>query len=404
DIVYKNLTITRGSYAPDGFKRDMFLINGQFPGPLIECNKGDTIVMNVKNELDEDTTIHSHGIFQRGTPWYDGVPGQSQCGIPSNGSFTYTFKVEQSGTYWYHSHSRTQYIEGILGPLIIYDPDDPYKNDYDEEIIVILQDWYHTDAKTLLATYLSPKSNGSEPTPDNGLINGHNSYNCSWAPEGSDCKNNAPLAQFNFVQGKRYRLRIINTSAFYEFIFSIDGHPLDVIEVEGMMTQRLTVHRLPINIAQRYSVIVTANQTVGQYWMRAEMESFCHRVVPDNLNPLVKAVVAYNGSTGQSPTSTPWSDNVENCTDLNDTELKPFEPQDVPNAGKNFTTLITFHPDAHNVTLGYINNLTYKIDSYPTLLKVYNGVTNFTPDQVVFKIEQNETVDVTLLSINNNFY
>ncbi|CAG8595584.1 4255_t:CDS:2, partial [Dentiscutata heterogama] len=392
-----DLTITKGSYAPDGFKRDMFLINGQFPGPLIECNKGDTVVINVKNELDEDTSIHSHGIYQRGTPWLDGVPGQSQCGIPSKGSFTYKYKVEQSGT---HSHSRTQYIEGIMGPLIIHDPDDPYKDECDEEIIVILQDWYHTDAKTLLVSFLSPESQGNEPSPDNGLINGRNSYNCSWAPEGSDCVNNAPLTQFNFVHGKKYRLRIINSSAFSAFIFSIDGHPLDVIEVEGMMTKRHTVHRLPINVAQRYSVIVTANQPVSQYWMRAEMETSCYAVVPDDLNPLVKAVVAYNGSTDQSPSSTAWSDDVENCVDLNAADLKPYKPQKVPNSSKNFTTtaVVVFQPDADNVVLGYINNSTYKIDNYPTILKVYNGITQFAADQNVFLIEKNEIVDIVLIS------
>ncbi|RIB12769.1 multicopper oxidase protein [Gigaspora rosea] len=76
------------------------IINDQIPGPLIEVNKGDTLVLNVNNDFDEVTTIHSHGIFQRGTPWYDGVPGQTQCGIQPKKSFTYEFQVNQSGTYW----------------------------------------------------------------------------------------------------------------------------------------------------------------------------------------------------------------------------------------------------------------------------------------------------------------
>ncbi|KAF0358077.1 multicopper oxidase [Gigaspora margarita] len=397
-----DLTISRGSNAPDGFKRDMFLINGQFPGPLIECNKGDTLVINVKNELDEDTTIHSHGMFQRGTPWYDGVPGQTQCGIPSKGSLTYKFKVEQSGTYWYHSHSRTQYIEGIIGPLIVHEPNDPYKNECDEEIIVILQDWYHTDAKTLLATFLSPASQGNEPSPDNGLINGHNSFNCSSASEGSDCVSNAPLAQFKFVKGKKYKLRIINASAFSAFIFSIDGHSMDVVEVEGMITRRHTVHRLPINIAQRYSVIVTADQPIDQYWMRAEMETSCFAVVSDDLNPLITAVVTYdtyNGSTDQGPSSKAWSDDVENCVDLKASDLKPYKNQKIPNPSKNFTIVINFQPDENDVVLGYINNSTYKIDTNdPTLIKVYNGVTQFSPNLNVFTVEKDEIVDLILLN------
>ncbi|CAG8753385.1 5751_t:CDS:2, partial [Funneliformis mosseae] len=62
--------------------------------------------------------IHSHGMFQRGTPWYDGVPGQTQCEIPNNYTFTYNFTVpDQAGTYWYHSHALTQYVDGIVGAL-----------------------------------------------------------------------------------------------------------------------------------------------------------------------------------------------------------------------------------------------------------------------------------------------
>ncbi|CAG8505887.1 15998_t:CDS:2 [Dentiscutata heterogama] len=396
-----NLTISKGSFAPDGFSRDIYLINGQFPGPSIECNKGDTLVINVNNQLNEDTTIHSHGIFQRGTPWYDGVPGQTQCGIPSGGSFTYTFAVNQSGTYWYHSHSRGQYIEGLVGPLIVHDPADPYTKDYDKEITVLLQDWYHTDSPTLLASFLTPASQGNEPSPDNGLINGKNSYNCSSAPAGSNCVNNASLSQFNFVSGKKYRIRIINTSAFSAFIFSIDDHPMDVIEVEGMMTQRYTVHRLPINIAQRYSVIVTADKPVKSYWMRAEMETACYAVVSPSLNPLVKAIVTYNGSTDQSPSSTAWTDKVKNCTDLDASNLKPYNPQKVPQADLNFTVQVLFQPDSNNVTLGYINNSTYKIDTNnPTIMKVYNGVTQFAADQNVFLVEKNSVVDIILINLD----
>ncbi|PKK57106.1 diphenol oxidase, partial [Rhizophagus irregularis] len=87
-------------------------------------------------------------MFQRGTPWFDGVPGQTQCLIPDNYAFTYDFTVpDQAGTYWYHSHAMTQYVDGVVGALIIHDPDDPYLNEYDEEIIVMLTDYHHTEAE-----------------------------------------------------------------------------------------------------------------------------------------------------------------------------------------------------------------------------------------------------------------
>ncbi|CAG8513572.1 5664_t:CDS:2 [Dentiscutata heterogama] len=396
-----NIKITKESFAPDGFEREMYLINGQFPGPTIECNKDDVLVINVENCLNEDTTIHCHGIFQRGTPWYDGNPGETQCGIPPNETFTHKFNVNQSGTYWYHSHSRTQYIEGIVGPLIVHDPQDPYIDEYDEEIIILLQDWYHTDSKTLLATFLSPESQGVEPVPDNGLINGKNSFNCSAAPKDSVCKD-APLAGFNFVQGKKYRLRIINTSTFSAFIFSIDEHSLDVIEVEGMITKRHTVHRLPINVAQRYSVIVEANQPKAKYWMRGEMETTCFAQQNPNLNSLVKAVVSYAGCDDKDPSSKAWSDSVKDCVDLDASDLKPYKTQNVPDVDHKIKITISFQNDENNITLGYINNSTYKIDvKYPTLNKVFDGVTTYATDQNAFVIEKCEIIDLILNNTDN---
>ncbi|CAI2177189.1 14738_t:CDS:10 [Funneliformis geosporum] len=141
-----NLVLKKVNLAPDGFTRIMSTINGQYPGPTIEVNKGDRIVMNIRNELEDPTSIHAHGIFQKGTPWFDGVPGQTQCEIPSDYEFTYNFTVpDQVGTYWYHSHDLMQYVDGIVGALI----------------------------------------------PDNGLINGKNNYDCSKAPPGSTCVDNA---------------------------------------------------------------------------------------------------------------------------------------------------------------------------------------------------------------------
>lgn len=73
-----NLTITRDRLAPDGVSRDMFVVNDQFPGPMIEANWGDMIEITVHNRItapEEPTSLHWHGMLQRQTPWADGVPG-----------------------------------------------------------------------------------------------------------------------------------------------------------------------------------------------------------------------------------------------------------------------------------------------------------------------------------------
>jgi hypothetical protein len=84
---------------PDGVFRPMLVVNGKFPGEMIRCNEGDTIVVNVENQSINATTIHWHGIFQNGSNWMDGVSGVTQCPIAPGKKFQYKFKITlQSGT------------------------------------------------------------------------------------------------------------------------------------------------------------------------------------------------------------------------------------------------------------------------------------------------------------------
>ena len=162
-----------------GVVREMLFINGKFPGPLIEANRGDRLIVNVTNRLkSEATTIHWHGLLQNGSNWYDGTAGITQCGIPPGSSFVYNFTLDgQFGTYWYHSHFATQYMDGIFGPLVVHAPEEANaRHLYDRDQVVLIQDWYHDVSTANLAKYLVPDNENSEPIPDNGLINGRNLY------------------------------------------------------------------------------------------------------------------------------------------------------------------------------------------------------------------------------------
>lgn len=100
---YYDFTISRGRLAPDGVLRDVILINGQYPAPPIEANWGDMLNITVHNEIynpDEGTSLHWHGMLQKKTPWYDGVPGVGQCPIAPGHSFTYVFQAELYGSSW----------------------------------------------------------------------------------------------------------------------------------------------------------------------------------------------------------------------------------------------------------------------------------------------------------------
>lgn len=92
-------TILEKEGNPDGVFKPMMTINGQFPGPLIEVNEGDTIVVNVENRATNSTAIHWHGLFQNGTAWMDGTSGVTQCPIAPGKSYQYKFTVSgQAGT------------------------------------------------------------------------------------------------------------------------------------------------------------------------------------------------------------------------------------------------------------------------------------------------------------------
>ncbi|KAF9455291.1 laccase C [Collybia nuda] len=214
--------------------------------------------INVINKLTDptmllSTSLHWHGIHQKGTNWADGPSFVTQCPITTNHSFLYDFSVaHQAGTYWYHSHLSTQYCDGLRGAMIVYDPEDPHNDLYDiddESTIITLADWYHVPSQSsgamrVLAT----------------LINGRGRY------DGGD---KIPLSVIHVERGKRYRFRVIGMSCDPNFTFSIDGHTMTVIEADGENTVPHEVDSVQIHAGQRYSVVMNANQPVGNYWVRA---------------------------------------------------------------------------------------------------------------------------------------
>lgn len=223
-------TIGRQVMAPDGVQRDMLVVNGQFPGPTIEANWGDTISVTVVNNItgpDEGTSFHWHGLLQSHTEYEDGVPGISQCPIAPGQTFTYNFVADLYGTSWWHSHYSAQYAGGAFGPMIIHGPTNAQ---YDVDLgPVLLSDYYHQDYYTILSRVMGTDLSVAVPFSDNNLINGKNNFNCSTITDGTPCTPNAGLSKFQFQSGKTYRLRLINGGAEGIQRFSIDGHTMQVI-------------------------------------------------------------------------------------------------------------------------------------------------------------------------------
>ena len=303
--------IKRGTIAPDGYQREVLLINDQFPGPTIEANWGDTITVNVHNELtdpDEGTALHWHGLLQKASPWEDGVPAVQQCPIAPGKSLQYSFRADLYGTSWYHSHYSAQYAGGLLGPMIIHGP----KNvDYDIDLgPVLLTDYYHDSYFQLVEDVMSTDLSKVRVSSDNNLINGKMNYNCSLVTDGTPCVDNAGLSKFQFETGKKHRLRLINAGAEAIQKFSIDGHKMTVMANDFVPIQPYETEIVTLGVGQRSDVIVEANgEDDLAYWMRSTISN-CSQT----LQPYAQAVIYYpHAPRDKKPTTTAWEDTNSAC-------------------------------------------------------------------------------------------
>ncbi|KAK6337348.1 hypothetical protein TWF730_002751 [Orbilia blumenaviensis] len=372
-----NWTITDVDANPDGVMRPMILINSQFPGPLIECNEGDTIKVNINNLAVNATAFHWHGLFHNGSNWMDGTTGVTQCPIPPGESFTYEIKTEgQYGTYWYHSHFSTQYTDGLFGPLVIHSPKEPGRDRYKTDQVVMLHDHYHDLSRNKLYEYLAPDAENAEPIPDGALINGRNIQDCSKVDKKYTCNStDSRLAEVNLASGLSHRLRFINVGAFAEFEMGIDGHTMEVIEADGTALIPNSYHKLNINVAQRYSAIVHANSTdASEFWLRARMINHCFSDPDAIAQPEVRAIVQYThieskaGSpsptatkTGQLlPTTTPWDREIAVvCQDL-DGKLEPVDSLVAPEPDHLFYLRSNFQIGNYSLSRGFFNGSSWK--------------------------------------------
>ncbi|KAK4545485.1 hypothetical protein LTR36_002835 [Oleoguttula mirabilis] len=379
-------TVRDQTHNPDGIYRPMMLVNNQFPGPLVEVNEGDTIVVHVDNQAVNATSIHWHGLYQNGTPHMDGTVGITQCPIAPGGKFTYEFTVSgQSGTYWWHAHQGVQSSDGMHGPLIVHSREERQLQqiDYATDRVVLVSDHYHDLSSALLWQYLAPDMENAEPVPEGGLINGRSIRNCDDYPH-RECDNttsNVGLAPFDLAPNQSHRLRIVNVGAFAEFQVQLDEHELAVTEVDGTDVSPINYHRLNINPAQRYSVIVnTSVGTSESFWLRARMITKCFTDPPKTLDAEVRAIVRYtkgSASADERPTSVDWEEQLAlACKDMNTTDLTPVQVIAAPAEADAFFYLRSnFEIGAYRLSRGFFDSSSWRPDARsPTLLRAIDGL------------------------------
>ncbi|KIJ65363.1 multicopper oxidase [Hydnomerulius pinastri MD-312] len=379
------LEIVNKVIAPDGYARRTVLAGGTFPGPLIKAQKGDNFSINIINKLhdtgmDTDTSIHWHGLLQQRSNWADGVAFVTQCPIPPNQSFLYQFNPRnQTGTYWYHSHQSLQYCDGLRGPLVIYDPDDPHADLYDvddENTVVVLSDWFHL----LSSQLISPPFN-----PNSTLINGKGRY-----PGGPL----TDLAVFNVEQGKRYRFRIIGASCDPWFNFTMDGHTMTIIEADGVETEPHKVDSFPVLAGQRYSIIVTADQPVDNYWVRA-LSNHKNQTFQNGQS---SAILRYAGA----PTRDPTTQHGPYIAHFDESQLHPIDSPGapgVPEIGKadvNINLVVGTGNGGHEYL---VNGVSFAPPPVPVLLQILSGArhpTELLPSGSVYELPRNKVIEVSI--------
>jgi CopA family copper-resistance protein len=254
-------------------------INGSVPGPTLRWQEGDTVTIAVTNRLKETTSIHWHGI--RTPSEMDGVPGLSFPGIAPGQTFMYRFPVRQSGTYWYHSHSRFQEQTGHYGALII-DPQEKHPVEFDREYVVVLSDWTDENPETILSnlkqqsdyynfhqrtvgTFLSDaRSKGLGATVSDRLMWGGMNMSpadildVSGATYTYLLNGQPPRSNWTglFRPHERVRLRFINASSMTIFDVRIPGLRMSVVQADGNDVEPVAVDELRISVAETYDVIV----------------------------------------------------------------------------------------------------------------------------------------------------
>ncbi|MQL99197.1 hypothetical protein Taro_031918 [Colocasia esculenta] len=271
-------TVTYGTIAPLGVPQQGILINGQFPGPQLDCVTNDNIVVNVINKLDEPFLITWNGIKQRKNSWQDGVLG-TNCPIPPNSNFTYKWQAkDQIGSFYYFPSTAMHRAAGGFGALNINQRSViaiPYPVP-DGDFTLLVGDWYKANHKALRKSLDDGKA---LPYPDGLLING---------------KNQNP--DFTGVQGKTYKFRVSNVGLSTSINFRIQGHKMKVVEIEGSHVIQEYYSSIDLHVGQSVAVLVTFDQAPKSYYIVASTR-FNRRVLT------ATAILRYSNSN--SPAAGP---------------------------------------------------------------------------------------------------
>lgn len=256
--------------------RHAIAINGQIPAPILEFTEGDTAIIRVHNLMKMETSIHWHGILLPNKE--DGVPYLTTSPVEPGETFTFTFPLIQSGTYWYHSHTMLQEQSGLYGSIVIHPAQAEPKL---KEFVLLLSDWTDENPHQVLR-YL--KRSGEWYAIKKSALQSYgeaiaagyfkDKLKQEWqrmpAMDVSDVYYNKFLMngqEKNYFKdatpGEVIRLRIINGSASTYFNLQYAGSAIRVIAADGINVTPISVNKLEIAVAETYDVLITVPETGG---------------------------------------------------------------------------------------------------------------------------------------------
>ncbi|KAF8068206.1 L-ascorbate oxidase [Scenedesmus sp. PABB004] len=313
----KHFTLTASDYKlklPNNATVAQKAYNDSVVGPPLIFDLGDDVSIDVTNNLDSaPTSVHWHGLLQRNTSWADGVDTVSHSAFEPGETFRYRFTAEPAGTFWYHAHTGEQFADGLRGPLIIrvraaapprcrtrpaprpgrpprrrrangpraglprrQDPADPYKGQYDDEVVLMLYDQSNQTADDLQRQLVSGEArmrmglcDGEAPARDYSDIPYFSIFTNGqgWVrDEDTGAALGAPHV-ITVKKGRRYRFRTIQGSASWGLKFAPLNHSMTIIAVDGANVAPTPARGFIVNPGERVDFLLTANQPVGNYWI-----------------------------------------------------------------------------------------------------------------------------------------
>ncbi|MEP2347212.1 MAG: multicopper oxidase domain-containing protein, partial [Algoriphagus sp.] len=279
------LTLKQAMVSKAGKPVAAMTVNDGIPGPTLRFKEGGYAVIYVKNEMDEETSVHWHGILLPN--FFDGVPYLTTPPIKPGETQKYEFPLKQAGTYWYHSHTMLQEQSGVYGSIVIEPKEETLT--YDSELVVVLSDWTNQKPHNVLRNL----KRGNEwynirkgtATPLNQVISrgGFSAQLNFWKQrmESADIadiyynaflNNGETTTEYpDFTPGEKVRVRFINGSASSQFWLTFGGKNPMLVSADGLDVVPIDHNKTFIAIAETYDFIVTIPQQ-GKLEIRATVQ------------------------------------------------------------------------------------------------------------------------------------